>query len=169
MNDLRRLYDNGKLAVPIDGIVSRVIADQGSVVRAGDPLIEVYGDKHFVLAYIPTGALYGVQPGEHVLIDTGWRTAEGVIVRVEPFAAALPKEFQRAFTPVERQQVIRVEFSSAEDTPPLFTKVTLHSPNVLPSWIKSASSNAFRSGFSFMRKASVSLFNLPQPVKVAMP
>jgi multidrug resistance efflux pump len=169
LNDLRRLYDNGKLAVPIDGIVSRVIADQGSVVRAGDPLIEVYGDKHFVLAYIPTGALYSVQPGEHVLIDTGWRTAEGVIVRVEPFAAALPKEFQRAFTPVERQQVIRVEFSSAEDTPPLFTKVTLHSPNVLPSWIKSASSNAFRSGFSFTRKASVSLFNLPQPVKVAMP
>ena len=93
LNDLRRLYAIGKLTVPIDGIVSRVIADQGAVVRAGDPLIEVYGDKHFVLAYIPTGALYSVQPGEHVLIDTGWRTSEGVIVRVEPFAAALPGSF----------------------------------------------------------------------------
>ena len=79
LNDLRRLYDNGKLTVPIDGIVSRVIADQGAVVRAGDPLIEVYGDKHFVLAYIPTGALYSVQPGEQVLIDTGWRTSDGVM------------------------------------------------------------------------------------------
>ena len=122
-----------------------------------------------MLAYIPTGALYSVQPGEHVLVDTGWRTSEGVIVRVEPFAAALPREFQRAFTPVERQQVIRVEFLSGENLPPLFTKVTLHSPNVLSSWMKSAASNAFRSSFSSARDASVALFNLGRPVNVAMP
>ena len=37
-------------------------------------------------------------------------------MRVEPFAAALPREFQRAFTPVERQQVIRVEFLSVHQS-----------------------------------------------------
>jgi multidrug resistance efflux pump len=131
LNDLRRLYNNGELTVPIDGIASRIIADQGAVVRAGDPLVEVYGDKRFVLAFIPTGVLYTVKPGDHVLIDTGWHTSEGIIARVEPFAAALPREFQRAFTPVERQQVIRVEFLPGEDVPPLFTKVTLHSNQFL--------------------------------------
>ena len=68
--------------------------------------------------------------------------------------------FSAPLLPVERQQVIRVEFSSAENSPPLFTKVTLRSPNVLPSWMKSAASNAFRSGFSFAREASAALFNL---------
>jgi hypothetical protein len=50
---------------------------------------------------------------------------------VEPFAAALPKEFQRAFTPVERQQVLRIEFKREEDAPPLFTKVRIRSPNAM--------------------------------------
>ena len=134
--ELRRLYDTGQMRVPIDGVVSRVVADQGAVVRPGDPLVEVYGDQRFVLAYLPTGALYSVIPGDQVMIETGWRTFEGKIVRVEPFAAALPREFQRAFTPVDRQQVIRVEFLSSQTPPPLFTKVRLRSLAIVPGWIK---------------------------------
>jgi hypothetical protein len=61
----------------------------------------------------------------------------GTIARVEPFAAALPREFQRSFIPVERQQVIRVEFAPNIDPPPLFTKVELRSPNVVRQWIAS--------------------------------
>lgn len=131
VNDLRRLYDDGRMRSPIEGIVSRLVAERGSVVRAGEPIIEVYGNQRYVLAYLPTGVLYEILPGDQVLIKTGLRTVEGVVVRVEPFAAALPREFQRAFTPVERQQVLRIEFKREEDAPPLFTKVRIRSPNAM--------------------------------------
>jgi multidrug resistance efflux pump len=136
LQDLRRLYDDGRMRVPIDGVVSRVAADHGAVVRAGDPLVEVYGNQRFVLAYLPTSALYDVNPGDRVQIEAGLRTSEGRVVRVQPFAAALPHEFQRAFSPVERRQVIRVEFQPGAVPPPLFAKVKLSSADILPGWIR---------------------------------
>ena len=119
LSDLRRIYDDGRLRISINGIVSRLAADKGAVVRAG----------------LPTGGLYTVAAGDPVEISTGLRTMRGTIERVEPFAAALPREFQRSFTPVERQQVIRVEFAPDIDLPPLFTKVQLRSPSVPQQWI----------------------------------
>lgn len=136
LQDLRRLYDDGQLRIPIDGVVSRVAADQGAVIRPGDPLVEVHGDQRFVLAYLPTGALYDVRPGDRVQIEAGLRTSEGRVASVQPFAAALPREFQRAFSPVDRRQVIRVEFLPDEVPPPLFSKVKLRSAEILPSWIR---------------------------------
>jgi multidrug resistance efflux pump len=136
LEDLRRLYDNGRMRVPIDGVISRIAADQGAVVRPGDPLVEVYGNQRFVLAYLPTGALYNVSLGDRVQVEAGLRTSEGHVVHVQPFAAALPREFQRAFTPVDRRQVIRVEFLPDEVPPPLFAKVKLRSAAILPAWIK---------------------------------
>jgi multidrug resistance efflux pump len=135
LHDLRRNYDEGRLRVSIDGIVSRLSVDKGAVVRAGEPLIEIYGLPHYVLAYLPTGGLYTVVAGDPVEISSGLRTMRGTIVRVEPFAAALPREFQRSFIPVERQQVIRVEFASGVELPPLFTKVQIRSPNVARQWV----------------------------------
>jgi multidrug resistance efflux pump len=135
LEDLRRLYDDGQMRVPIDGVVSRVATDQGAVVRAGDPMVEVYGSQRFVLAYLPTGALYDVNSGDRVQIVAGLRTTEGRVTRVQPFAAALPREFQRAFSPVDRRQVIRVEFLPDEVPPPLFAKVQLRSTHGLPGWI----------------------------------
>jgi hypothetical protein len=115
--------------------VSRLAADKGAVVRAGEPLIEIYGLPNYVLAYLPTGGLYTVAAGDPVEISTGLRTMPGTIVRIEPFAAALPREFQRSFIPVERQQVIRIEFAPGVELPPLFTKVQIRSPNVARQWI----------------------------------
>jgi hypothetical protein len=46
----------------------------------------------------------------------------------------LPREFQRAFAPVDTQQLIRVDFVPGEVPPPLFTKVTLHSAEIMPRW-----------------------------------
>jgi hypothetical protein len=63
------------------------------------------------------------------------QTIRGTIARVEPFAAALPREFQRSFIPVERQQVIRVEFAPGAEIPPLFTKVQLRSADIAPTWV----------------------------------
>jgi multidrug resistance efflux pump len=136
MADLRRIYDNGRLAAPIAGVVIRLVANKGSVVRAGEPIVELNGNRRFVLAYLPTGSLYSVNVGDEVTVKTGLQTARGVITRVEPFAAALPREFQRSFIPVERQQVIRVEFLSGESPPPLFTKVSVRSAATLPVWFK---------------------------------
>jgi len=130
--DLRRIYDNGQLLIPIDGVVTRLAANKGSVVRSGEPIIELSGNQRFVLAYVPTGTFYDVNEGDEVSIKTGFEAKRGVVTRVEPFAAALPREFQRAFTPVERQQVIRIEFLPGEVPPPLFSKVRVSPPAVLP-------------------------------------
>lgn len=135
IGDLRRLYDQGRMRAPMSGIVSRVAAEKGAVVRTGDPLFEIYGEKRYVLGYLPTGGVYGISPGEHVLIETGLRRAEGIIARVEPIAAALPREFQRAFTPVDRQQVLRIELAAGEDPMPLFTKVKIRSRFAISDWI----------------------------------
>ncbi len=134
--DLRMLYDEGRLRVPIDGVISRIVANKGSVVRAGDPIVELFGMQRFILAYVPTGTLYDVAVGEVVKIKTGFYSSYGTVSRVEPLAAALPREFQRAFTPVETQQVIRVEFAPGALKPPLFTKVSLSSARWLPGWVE---------------------------------
>jgi len=135
IGDLRKLYDDGRLRIPIDGVVSRIIANKGSVTRAGDPLIELYGTERFVLGYVPTGTLYSVAVGDEVQIKVGLQTVRGTITRVEPVAAALPREFQRAFAPVDTQQLIRVEFAPGEVPPPLFTKVNLRSAHIMPRWV----------------------------------
>jgi len=136
IGELRRLYDQGQMRVPIDGIVGRVAAEQGAVVRAGEPLFEIYGEQRYVLGYLPTGGLHEIKLGDRVTIETGLQTTEGIVARVEPIAAALPREFQGAFTPVERQQVIRIEFAEGETPLPLFTKVKLRSGVLLPHWIR---------------------------------
>lgn len=150
IGDLRKLYDNGRLRVPIDGVVSRIIANKGSVTRAGDALIELYGTQRFVLGYVPTGTLYSVAVGDEVQIKVGLQTMRGTITRVEPVAAALPREFQRSFAPVDTQQLIRVEFAPGEVPPPLFTKVNLRSARILPRW---AGRLARRTTLAVMRHA----------------
>jgi multidrug resistance efflux pump len=137
VNQLLRLYDDGQLAAPSTGVVGRRLAENGAVLAAGQPLLEIYDDRRFVLAYVPTGGLFHVTQGQSVQIRAGLQTFVGTIVRVEPIADALPREFQRAFTPVDRQQVIRVDFSPGQTPPPLFSKVTLSSTSVLPSWAPS--------------------------------
>lgn len=135
IDDLRRIYDDGRLTILIDGVVTRIAVSKGSVVRSGEPIMEVSGNKRFVLAYVPTGSLYEVSEGDEVMVRTGLQVTHGTITRVEPFAAVLPREFQRAFTPVERQQVIRVEFAPGEQPPPLFAKVQVSRAPGLPNWL----------------------------------
>jgi multidrug resistance efflux pump len=136
IDDLRRIYGEGRLAAPIAGVVTRIAAGKGAVIRAGEPIVELNSKERFVLAYVPTGTLYSVNAGDEVNVKTGMQTARGIITRVEPFAAALPREFQRAFTPVERQQVLRIEFLPGESPPPLFTKVSVGSNSIMPVWLK---------------------------------
>jgi len=123
--DLRSLYANGKLVAPISGIVGRLHAVPGSVFQPGQPLMEIYSQARYVLAYLPTGTVYQVEIGDPVTIRWGLRALKGKVIRIEPIAASLPSEFQQAFKPVDRAQVIRVAFEAGADPPPLFTKVRL--------------------------------------------
>jgi multidrug resistance efflux pump len=124
---VRLLYDDGVLRAPIGGIVGRRLAENGMVLSPGQPLLELYDDTRFVLAFVPTGGLFAVSPGEHVIINAGLQLFTGTIATIEPVAALLPAEFQRAFTPLERQQVIRIDFEPGQAPPPLFTKVSVRS------------------------------------------
>jgi multidrug resistance efflux pump len=126
IEELKALYDGGRFRAPIDGVVSAIAVHKGAVANVGEPMAQIYSQNRYVLAYVPTGALYSVAAGDSVHLLTGLDSYEGVISSIEPYAAALPSEFQRAFTPVERQQVIRISFREGEAPPPLFTKVEVH-------------------------------------------
>lgn len=134
IGNLQQLYQEGRLQSPMAGVVVRIAANRGSVIRAGEPLVEIYGAERHILAYVRPGGLYEVNVGDEVKITTGLKTQRGIVKRVEPFAAALPREFQRAFIPVDRQQVIRVELAPGETPPPLFTKVGVTSTEIVPPW-----------------------------------
>jgi hypothetical protein len=66
-----------------------------------------------------------LQVGDAVTISTGGASLPGKIAKVGVIADALPKEFQKAFAPVERQQLMWIEFDPGVAPPPYFTKVTI--------------------------------------------
>jgi hypothetical protein len=57
--------------------VTHLVANKGSVVRAGESIIELNGNQRFVLAYVPTGSLYDVKEGDEVTIQTGLQATPG--------------------------------------------------------------------------------------------
>jgi multidrug efflux pump subunit AcrA (membrane-fusion protein) len=125
LSDLLDAFDRGRLHAPITGTVSAVLANRGAVVRAGDPLLELVGDHQFVAAWVPVGRWYKLEVGRHVSIDVGNGKLPGTISRIGTVASALPREFQKAFTPTERLQLIWIEFDKGVTPPPYFTKVTV--------------------------------------------
>jgi multidrug resistance efflux pump len=124
---LRQLYDDGGLRSPIDGIVGRRLAEDGTVLNPGQPLLALYKDVRFIQAFLPTGGLFTVSVGDRIVASTGLQNFTGTIQRIEPVAEVLPGEFQRAFAPVDRQQLIRIVFDPGQTAPPLFTKVEIRS------------------------------------------
>ena len=53
LRELVTLYDDGNLRSMIDGVVSKVLVSPGSVVRPGEPMIEIVGKHRFVVAWFP--------------------------------------------------------------------------------------------------------------------
>src|SRR5262245_49664397 len=126
LKELVALYDDGKLRSMIDGVVGKVLVSPGSVVRPGEPMIEIVGKHRFVVAWFPVSRLYRLEVGDTVTISTGGgRSLPGKIAKVSVIADALPKEFQKAFAPAERQQLMWIEFDPGLTPPPYFTKVTI--------------------------------------------
>jgi hypothetical protein len=54
----RQRYDDGKLRSTIDGVVSKVLVSPGSVVRPGEPMVEIVGKHRFVVTWFPVSRLY---------------------------------------------------------------------------------------------------------------
>jgi multidrug resistance efflux pump len=125
LKELVVLYDDGNLRSMIDGVVSKVLVSPGSVVRPGEPMIEIVGKHRFVVAWFPVSRLYRLQVGDAVTISTGGASLPGKIAKVSVIADSLPKEFQKAFSPAERQQLMWIEFDPGVTPPPYFTKVTI--------------------------------------------
>lgn len=125
--DLRAIYLDGRLTARKDSIVGRLHVSEGAVIRPGEPLMDLYAGARYVLAYVPTGALYSLAPGDRVTIRYGLHELGGTIERVEPVAAALPREFQKAFRPAERAQLARITLDPDAEPPPLFSKVRVSS------------------------------------------
>lgn len=135
LNKLEKLYAGGELRSPIAGVVGRLYVSPGAVVRLGDPLMDVYEDARFVLAYVPAGAIYEVLPGDPVSIRYGLAEWRGTVERVEPVASQLPKEFQSSFKPVDRARVLRIAMENGDSLPPLFSKITVKADDWPPSWM----------------------------------
>jgi multidrug efflux pump subunit AcrA (membrane-fusion protein) len=126
LSDLLDLYDQGKLRAPIAGTVNTVLANRGAVVRAGDALLELVGDHRFVIAWVPVGRWFELEVDQRVSIDAGAGALPGTIARIGTVASALPREFQKAFTPTERLQLVWIEFEQGVTPPPYFTKVRIY-------------------------------------------
>jgi multidrug resistance efflux pump len=108
------------------GFLAGVHVGVGAVVNPGEIIADLVGEHRFVLAYYPIDRLFEVKEGAPVTIDVGFgKWLNGSVHRVGPIAARLPREFQRTLAPVERQQLVRIEFDEGTTLPPYFTKVVV--------------------------------------------
>ena len=131
LDELRWLYDEGVVRARRDGIVGSVDVEPGAGVQKGQRIAEIFHGKRYVLAYVPTGALYTVEPGRNVVLRTGFRTIEGKVEETVDVAPRLPREFQQTFGTVDRKQLVRIRVDSEGEPLPLFATVTVSSPYAL--------------------------------------
>ncbi|BBM70101.1 HlyD family secretion protein [Rhodothermus marinus] len=95
---LRRQLDDACLEAPIDGIVSRRVADPGELAAPGSVLLTLVRlDTVYVQLYIPEPLIGAVQYGQPVTVrvDT-WpdRTFEGRVTYISPEAEFTPRNVQ---------------------------------------------------------------------------
>jgi multidrug resistance efflux pump len=132
---LQNIYAKGILRAPEDGVVGYLHVSEGSVVRPGEQIMELFKGDPYVLAYAPEGAVYKLKAGDPIKIRVGFSTFWGTVKRLYPVAGELPKEFQNTFQPVSRAQIVRIEFDLGQDLPVLFTKTKLTAGGWPPPWV----------------------------------
>jgi hypothetical protein len=77
LKELVALYDDGNFRWLIDGVVGKVLVSPGSVVRPGEPMIEIVGKHRFVVAWFPVSRLYCLEVGDAVSVSTGVAVSTG--------------------------------------------------------------------------------------------
>ena len=138
--ELEAVYDGGVLRAVESGLVGNVLVAPGDGVATGQRMAEVFHGPHYILAYVPVGALYRVEPEDEVAIRVGFHTLSGRIEGRRPLAHRLPQEFQRQFRTVERMQLVRIRLTEGV-APPLFTEVEVTWPNSLRAVFASAANS----------------------------
>jgi multidrug resistance efflux pump len=134
MNRLKKIYGDGKVRSSVDGVVGHLFVSRGSVVKPGDPLMEIFYGKPYVLAYVPEGALYRLEVGDPVNIDIGFESYSGRISHIYPVTSQLPREFSDTFRSTPRAQVVRIEFDG-DTFPSLFARTKVSAGDWPPRWM----------------------------------
>jgi len=108
MSHLQRIYGDGRIVSPVDGVVGPTVASQGEMLVTGARVMTVYAGTPFVLAYIPDNYLFSVREGQSVSVAIGSRKSVAFVETVLPLADSLPPEFQNTFRPRDRSQLVRL-------------------------------------------------------------
>lgn len=146
---LSKTYADGIIVAPVDGTITALHVSEGSVVEAGQPLLEIQSGARQVFAYLPTGTLYTVRKGEKVTVWCGIHDYDARVDAILPLAVALPAELQKRFSPVERSQIAIIDFADPDVAPPLFTKVAVRSRSWLATSIKRLFTKIARTGCAY--------------------
>jgi multidrug resistance efflux pump len=113
----RETYHDGIVSSPVDGTIGARVAQPGAVLSHGEVLAEVYHGVKYVLAYLPTNRMYGIEPGERVIVTDGVHRESGRVERIEAITDRAPPEFQSGFHGVDRNQVARIAFDKPTQFP----------------------------------------------------
>jgi len=107
---LEAFYDGGAVRTVSAGTVGSRVPVVGQVAKFGDELLQVYGDRAYVLAYLPEIYLFAVSPGDKVEVNggAGSRSSVGTVDAILGVADALPPEFQNTFRPRDRSRLVRI-------------------------------------------------------------
>ncbi|MEQ8966037.1 MAG: hypothetical protein RID91_09450 [Azospirillaceae bacterium] len=100
----------GLCRAPQGGVVANLDSTPGSVLRQGEPLLQVFGDERYVLAYLDNRSPVPHAAGDPILVrfqGLGWRLAR--IGRPTAVAERLPPEFQPRFAQVTRDRLVFIE------------------------------------------------------------
>lgn len=115
-------YHDGIVASPVEGTIGAKVAEPGSVLSHGEVMADVYHGAKYVLAYLPTNRLYGIEPGQPVIVTDGVNREIGRVERIETITDRAPPEFQSNLNGVDRNQVARIAFD-APTRFPLMSKI----------------------------------------------
>jgi multidrug resistance efflux pump len=108
LRQLEGIYDKGLVRAARDGTAGTRVPAPGQVVRAGDELLQIYGDETSVIAYLPDIYLFALERGDRVEVTGGALRTEGVIDALLAVTDALPPEFQSMFRPRDRSRLVRI-------------------------------------------------------------
>lgn len=124
LKELKRHYRHGNIHAPLSGFAGAKLPNTGQVVKSGDTLLEIFSGPSYVLAFVPTGTLYQIKPGNKVVVSNGFQDMDGEITELLPIAKSLPTEFQQSFGTKKQGQIVRIKLLNTLDLP-VYTKVTV--------------------------------------------
>jgi pyruvate/2-oxoglutarate dehydrogenase complex dihydrolipoamide acyltransferase (E2) component len=112
---------------PVAGTIGARVAESGAVLAHGEVMAEVYHGVKYVLAYLPTNRLYGIESGQRVIVTDGVNSESGKVERIETITDRAPPEFQSNFRGVDRNQIARIAFDEPTRFP-LMAKISVTGP-----------------------------------------